>query len=91
MFTNEGIRTKEQDILDYLGEEAGHESKKVTDKEREEMDRDITLEDKEETVKNLKSDKAPEVTGFTNKFFKEFHNNLNIWILNYIKGPPAQC
>ena len=51
MFKNKGIRTKEQDILDYLGEEAGHESKKVTDKEREEMDRDITLEDIEETVK----------------------------------------
>ena len=48
------------------------------------MDEDITLEDIEETVKNLKSDKAPGGTCFTNEFYKEFHNNLNIWIINYI-------
>ena len=49
------------------------------------MDKEITLEDIEDTVKNLKSDKAPGVTGFNTEFYKEFHNNLNIWILNYIK------
>ena len=58
MFAEEGIRPEEKDIWEYLGEKAGQEAKKVTDKEREEMDKDITLEDIEETVKNLKSDKA---------------------------------
>ena len=48
------------------------------------MDKDITLEDIEETIKNLKSDKSPGVTGFTNEFYKEFSKDINIWILNYI-------
>ena len=65
MFADEGIRTKEKEIWKYLGEEAGQEAKKVTDKEREEMDKDITLEDIEEMVKNLKNDRAPGVTGFS--------------------------
>ena len=85
MFANENIETTVEDIYEYLGDEAGQEAKKVNEKEREEMDKDITLDDIEETVKNLKNDKSPGVTGFTNEFYKEFHNNLNIWILNYIK------
>ena len=84
MFADEGITTEEEDIREYLGEEAVAGAKKVTEQEREEMDRDITLEDIEETIKNLKSDKSPGVTGFTNEFYKEFSKDLNIWILNYI-------
>ena len=45
MFADEGIRTEEKDIWEYLGEKAGQKAKKITDKEREEMDKDITLED----------------------------------------------
>ena len=56
----------------------------MAEQEREEMDKDITLEDIEETIKDLKSDKSPGVTGFTNKFYKEFNKDLNIWFLNYI-------
>jgi len=85
MFAAEGIETTEDDIKDYLGEEASEGSRKVTDSERAEMDMEITLEDIEDTIKNLKTDKAPGVTGFTNEFYKEFHKDLNIWILNYIK------
>ena len=85
MFADEGITTEEDDIKDYLGPEASSKAKKLTDMEREEMDKDITLEDIEDIIKNLKSDKSPGVTGFTNEFYKEFHNSLNIWILNYIK------
>ena len=48
------------------------------------MDKDITLKDIEETIKDLKSDKSQGVTGFTNEFYKEFSKDLNIWILNYI-------
>ena len=70
MFADEGIKTTEEDIKEYLGEKAFHESRRVTEKEREEMDLEITLDDIEDTVKNLKSDKAPGVTGFTNKFYK---------------------
>ena len=84
MFADEGITTEEEDIHEYLGEEAAAGEKKVTEKERDEMDNDITLEDIEETIKDLKSDKSPGVTGFTKEFYKEFHKNLNIWILNYI-------
>ena len=84
MFADEGITTEEEDIHEYLGEEAVAGAKKVTEKERDEMDKDITLEDIEETIKDLKSDKSPGVTGFTNKFYKEFNKDLNIWILNYI-------
>ena len=85
MFAAEGIETSEDDIEDYLGEEASEGSRKVTDSERAEMDMEITLGDIEDTIKNLKTDKAPGVTGFTNEFYKEFHKDLNIWILNYIK------
>ena len=74
----------EEDIREYLGEEDAAGAKKVPEQEREEMDRDITLEDIEETIKNLKSDKSPGVTGFTNEFYKEFSKDLNIWILSYI-------
>ena len=42
MFADEGIRTKEKEIWEYLGEEARQEAKKVTGKEREEMDKVIT-------------------------------------------------
>ena len=77
MFLDENIDTTEQDIWNYLGNTAGQEAKKVTDKEREEMDKEITLEDIEDTIQNLKSDKSPGVTGFTNEFYKEFHNSLN--------------
>ena len=85
MFADENIETTEEDIWNYLGNTAGQEAKKVTEKEREEMDKDITLEDIEDTIKNLKNDKSPGVTGFTNEFYKEFHSSLNIWILNYIQ------
>ena len=85
MFADEGIENTEDDIKNYLGEKASKESRRVTDREREKMDLEITLEDIEDTVKNLKHDKAPGVTGFTNEFYKEFHKDLNIWILNYIK------
>ena len=85
MFADEGIITEEEDINEYLGEEAVAGAKKLTEEEREEMDRDITLEDIDETIKDLKSDKSPGVTGFTNEFYKEFNKDLNIWILNYIK------
>ena len=54
------------------------------------MDKEITLEDIEDTIKNLKNDNSPGVTGFTNEFYKEFHNSLNIWILNYIKFTKEQ-
>ena len=54
------------------------------------MDKEITLEDIEDIIKNLKNDKSPGVTGFTNEFYKEFHNSLNIWILNYIKFTKEQ-
>ena len=85
MFADEGIKTTEEDIKEYLGEKAFQESRRVTEKEQEEMDLEITLDDIEDTVKNLKSDKAPGVTGFTNEFYKECYKDLNIWILNYIK------
>ena len=49
------------------------------------MDKDITLEDIDEIIKDLKSDKSPGVTGFTNEFYREFNKDLNIWILNYIR------
>ena len=68
MFADEGIETTEDDIKNYLGEKASEESRKVTDREGEEMDLEITLEDIEDTVNNLKHDKAPGVTGFTNEF-----------------------
>ena len=85
MFADEGIKTEEKDTWEYLGEEAAHGAKIVSEKEREEMDKDITLQDIEETIKKtLKSDKAPGVTGFTKEFYKEFHKDLNIWSLNYI-------
>ena len=54
------------------------------------MDEEITLADIEETVKQLKNYKSPGVTGFTNEFYKEFYNSLNIWILNYIKFSKEQ-
>ena len=78
MFTDEGITTEEEDIHEYLGEEAAAAAKKVTEQEREEMDKDKTLEDIEETIKDLKSDKSPGVIGFTNEFYKEFSKDLNI-------------
>ena len=34
MFADENIKTTEQDIWNYLGNTAGQEAKKVTDKER---------------------------------------------------------
>ena len=68
-----------------MGENASKESRKVKNREREEIDLEITLDDIEDTVKNLKNYKAPGVTGFTNEFYKEFHKDLNIWILKYIK------
>ena len=43
------------------------------------------MDDIEETIKNLKNYKSPGVPGFTNEFYKEFHNDLSIWILDYIK------
>ena len=52
MFADEGIETTEDDIKNYLGEEASKGSRKVTDREREEMDLEITLEDIKDTVKN---------------------------------------
>ena len=85
MFADKGIATEEEDINEYLGEEAVAGAKKITEQEREEMDKDITIEDIDETIKDLKSDKSPGVTGFTNEFYKEVNKDLNIWILNYIK------
>ena len=67
MFADEGIKTTEKDIWEYLGEKAVQEARKITDKEREEMDGEITLEDIEDTITGLKNDKAPGVTGFTNE------------------------
>ena len=84
MFADEGITTEEDDISDYLGPEASSKAKKLTEQEREEMDKDITLKDIEDIIKDLKSDKSPGVTGFTNEFYKEFCKDMNIWILNYI-------
>ena len=84
MFADEGITTEEEEIKEYLGTEAASKAKKLTNAEREEMDKDITLEDIEDIVKNLKSDKSPGTTGFTNEFYKEFLKDINIWILNYI-------
>ena len=46
--------TTEDDTKNYLGEKASKESRRVTDGEREEMDLEITLDDIEDTVKNLK-------------------------------------
>ena len=54
------------------------------------MDKEITLGDIENTVKHLKKYKSPGVTGFTKEFYKEFHNSLNTWILNYIKFTKEQ-
>ena len=51
MFADEGITTEEKDINEYLGAEAVANAKKLTEQEREEMDKDITLEDIEETIK----------------------------------------
>ena len=72
MFADKGITTEEEDINEYLGAEAVSKAKKLTKLEREEMDKDITLENIEDTIKNLKCDKSPGVTGFTNEFYKEF-------------------
>ena len=55
MCADKGIKTTEEDIREYLGEKAVQEARKVTDKEREEMDLEITLDDIEDTVKNLKT------------------------------------
>ena len=66
MFADEGITTEEEDIKDYLGPEASSKAKKLTDMEREEMDKDITLEYIEDIIKDLKNYKSPGVTGFTN-------------------------
>ena len=38
MFADEGITTEEEDIREYLGEEAAAGAEKVTEQEREEMD-----------------------------------------------------
>ena len=48
------------------------------------MDKDIDLKDIEDTIGNLKTDKAPGISGFTNEFYKKFSKNLSIWILQYI-------
>ena len=54
IFADEGIKTTEEDIKEYLGEKAFQESRRVIEKEQEEMDLEITLDDIEDTVKNLK-------------------------------------
>ena len=54
MFADEGIKTTEEDIKEYLGDKAFQESRRVTEKEREEMDLEITLYDIEDTVKKPK-------------------------------------
>ena len=41
MFADEGITTEEEDINEYLGPEASSKAKKLTELEREEMDKDI--------------------------------------------------
>ena len=51
MFAEANINTTEQDIWNYLGNIAGQEAKKGTEKEREEMVREITLEDTKITIK----------------------------------------
>ena len=51
MFADEGITTEEEDINEYLGAEAVSKAKKLTEQEREEMDKDITLENIEDTIK----------------------------------------
>ena len=50
-FADEGITTEEKDIWEYLGDEAERGAKKVTEKEGNEMDKDITLKHIEETIK----------------------------------------
>ena len=82
MFTDKGITTEEEDIHEYLGEETAAGAKKVTEQEREELDKDITLEDIQETIKDLKSDKSPGVTGFTNEFYKEFDKDPKLYTLH---------
>ena len=44
-FADKVITTEEKDIWEYLGDEAARGAKKVTEKERNEMDKDITLKD----------------------------------------------
>ena len=35
-------------------------------------------------VEGLKTKKAPGTSGFTNEFYREFHNHLKLWIMYYI-------
>ena len=48
------------------------------------MEKTITMEELDKVVEGLKTNKAPGTSGFTNEFYKEFHNDLKYWIMEYI-------
>ena len=72
--------TTEHDIEHCIGEEASNNTLKISD----EMEKSINIDDLDKVVSGLKTNKAPGTSGFTNEFYREFHYNLKLRLMDYI-------
>ena len=62
-------------ITDFLGNVAENETvqnAKLNNTEKETLDRNLTLEELDQSIKQAKTKRAPGADGFSNKFSQEF-------------------
>ena len=85
IFAVEAMTTTKEDIELCIGEKANNKTIKINEAKRQEMGKEINMNNLDKVVNGLKSNKAPGTSGFRNTFCKEFYDDLNLWIIDYIK------
>ena len=65
------------DLENYIG----HNMKKLTNTQADKLEGLLTLQEISTTLKNMKNDKSPGLSGFAAEFFKVFWNKLRTFVL----------
>ena len=83
LYSPKDIVTGEEEILEFLGDSVS-QVKTLSQSETDLADQEISTEEIEKVIDELKHDKSPGTSGFTNEFYMVFKNDLSTWIKQFL-------
>jgi exonuclease III len=84
--THTGTNLAENCIEEFLGQSATDPaviSSKLSEQEKQDLDQDLTIEEFDEAVKQIKKNTSPGIDGISNKFIKKFWKFFRRPLFNY--------
>ena len=83
LYSPKNIVTGKEEILDFLGDSVS-QVKTLSQTDVDLADQEVSTLEIEQVIEDLKHDKSPGTSGFTNEFYLVFMKDLSTWIKQFL-------